>query len=756
MYCKVAVPIPVDQLYTYKIPDKYDGLISRGSRVYITMKNQSEPVAAYVVECCEACDYDPALVKPLYDIIEGAPLPEDLMQLSTAIVNKYLCAPGMALELIFPPSLLYHAEKVELYFDFNRKTDVFKVVKDASLTKNERLIIQFLYNHGAADVKTIEKCLLSTRATIKNSLNKLINLKYTVKSVNPQKFEYDKAGPLVYNLGDDRGIEFTEEQKAAIKNIIHYVNKGEYHESLIFGVTGSGKTEIYIEIIKEVLNAGRQAIVLVPEIALTEHLKHRYQKAFGDKLAIWHSQVTKTQKDAIYSRIADGSVKILLGARSAIFAPFEQPGCIIIDEEHDSSYKQDSAIKYDAREVARMRVKINRGVLVSGTATPSIETYHSVINEKSDESYPALVKLEKRVENRPMPACHIVDMGREFTENKNKSIFSALLTEKINDRLLKHQQSLLFLNRRGHSTFVLCRACGHVVKCDDCDVSMTFHMLEQKLLCHYCAATKKVPVKCPVCESQYIRFFGAGTEKVEEEFRIKFPQARVARLDSDILTNKKISAKILDDFSKKKIDVLIGTQMIAKGFDFHNITLVGVISADTMLNMPDMFASERTFQILCQVIGRTGRGEIEGECVIQTYNPDNYAVTCAAVSDFTSFYRSETEIRRGLFYPPFSKMVKISFAHGEETLILETANKIISEINERIKQLNAGGKIRLTGPAPSLVPKIQNIYRYNIFIYADSEDIIRESLLDILKKYSFTNKKQCVKISVDVSPNNTF
>ncbi|HOT74209.1 MAG TPA: primosomal protein N' [Candidatus Wallbacteria bacterium] len=755
MYCKVAVSIPVDQLYTYKIPDKYSGLVTRGSRVLVNIKNQADPVAAYVISCCETCDYDPSLVKPVYDIVEGAPLPEDLMRLSEMISEKYLCAQGMALEMIFPPSLSYQNEKIEPFYDFNRKADVFEAIKDRSLNKTDRLVIQFLYNHGASDIKNIEKSLLSTRVTVKNSLSKLIGLKYAAKSLDPRKFDYGAAGPLVYKLGDDRGIEFTPEQKAAIANVTHYINKGEYHESLIFGVTGSGKTEVYIEIIKEILNAGKTAIVLVPEIALTEHLKHRYQKAFDDRLAIWHSLVTKAQKDAIYSQIADGKIKILLGARSAVFAPFDQLGCVIIDEEHDSSYKQDSAIKYDAREVAKMRLKISNGVLVSGTATPSIDSYHDAVQNGRCGEFPSLIKLEKRVENRPMPECHIVDMGREFIDNKNKSMFSALLSEKINDRLQKRQQSLLFLNRRGHSTFVLCRACGYVVKCDDCSVSMTFHMQQQTLLCHYCSAVKKAPSRCPQCDSQYIRFFGAGTEKVEEEFRIKFPDARVARLDSDILTSKKISSKILDDFAKKKIDVLIGTQMIAKGFDFHNITLVGVISADTMLNMPDMFASERTFQILCQVIGRTGRGETEGECVIQTYNPDNYAITCAAASDFTSFYQNEAAVRKGLFYPPFSKMIKISFAHPEETLILETAAALAGEINERIKSAGEGG-IRLTGPAPSLVAKIQNIYRYNIFIYAGSEEIIRDSLLDILKKYSFTNKKQCVKISVDVSPNNTF
>jgi len=621
MYCKVAVSIPVDQLYTYKIPDKYSGLVTRGSRVLVNIKNQADPVAAYVISCCETCDYDPTLVKPVYDIVEGAPLPEDLMRLSEMISEKYLCAQGMALEMIFPPSLSYQNEKIEPYYDFNRKADVFEAIKDRSLNKTDKLVIQFLYNHGASDIKNIEKSLLSTRVTVKNSLSKLSGLKYAVKSLDPRKFDYGGAGPLVYKLGDDRGMEFTSEQKAAIANVTHYINKGEYHESLIFGVTGSGKTEVYIEIIKEILNAGKTAIVLVPEIALTEHLKHRYQKAFDDRLAIWHSLVTKAQKDAIYSQIADGKIKILLGARSAVFAPFDQLGCVIIDEEHDSSYKQDSAIKYDAREVAKMRLKINNGVLVSGTATPSIDSYHDAVQNGRGGDFPSLIKLEKRVENRPMPECHIVDMGREFIDNKNKSMFSALLSEKINDRLQKRQQSLLFLNRRGHSTFVLCRACGYVVKCDDCSVSMTFHMQQQTLLCHYCSAVKKAPSRCPQCDSQYIRFFGAGTEKVEEEFRLKFPNARVARLDSDILTSKKISSKILDDFAKKKIDVLIGTQMIAKGFDFHNITLVGVISADTMLNMPDMFASERTFQILCQVIGRTGRGETEGECVIQTITP---------------------------------------------------------------------------------------------------------------------------------------
>ena len=756
MYCKVAVPIPVDQLYTYKIPEKFEGLVSAGSRVYINLKNMSEPSPGYVVEVSEKCDYDPNQVKPLYDIVEGAPVPPDLMELSTAIADKYICARGMALEMIFPPSLSYSEAKIEEFFDFNRRVDVFEALKDKALTKNERLIVQYLYNSGASTAKEIEKNLISTMPTVKNNLLKLKNLNYAVSSRNSKNFKYGESGPLTYELGDEREFVYTDEQEKAIEVICKKIEKNEYSENLIFGVTGSGKTEVYIEILKKIIALGKSAIVLVPEIALTEHLKHRYQKVFPDILAIWHSLVTKSQKDQIYSAIADGKIRILLGARSAIFAPFDDLGCVVIDEEHDSSYKQDSAIRYDTRDIARMRLKIKNGTMVLGTATPSVETYHRITSmmPQYPKDEPPIVRIEKRVENRPLPVCSIVDMGREFSERRNKSIFSGLLSEKLEDRLLKRQQSLLFLNRRGHSTFVLCRSCGHVVKCDECSVSMTYHMEPTRLLCHYCALEKEVPSKCPKCESPYIRFFGAGTEKVEEEFKLRFPRARVARLDSDVLTNKKISAKILDDFHKKKTDVLIGTQMISKGFDFHNITLVGVISADTMLNMPDMFATERTFQVLCQVIGRTGRGELEGECVIQTYNPDNYAVISAAASDFKSFYAAESVIRQGLFYPPFSKMIKISYSHQSETSIIETASEMVKRMEPIAEKY--GGRIRITGPAPALVPKIQNIFRYNVFIFADSEELIRESLFETLKKYSFTNKKQCVKISIDVSPVNTY
>ncbi len=750
MYCKVALPIPSEQLYTYSVPEKFSGMVSRGQLVYVNLKNQNEPVAAYVISAGEECDIDPSLVRPLHDVFDSEPVPEELMALAEKVSARYFCSMGNALELVFQPTLAFSAVEVEKYYDFNRKLDVFKVFGDGGISKIERLIIQFLYNSGAQTKKDIEKTLLLDYTVSKNNIAKLAASGVIASSFNKKSFDYGGAATFNYELADSREIIYTDEQKAAIIKITENILKKEYSENLLFGVTGSGKTEVYIEILKLCVSRGLCAIVLVPEIALTEHLKHRFLKAFPEGLAVWHSLVKKEDKQKIYANIARGEIKILLGARSAIFAPFADLGCIIIDEEHDSSYKQESGIYYDTREIARMRMELANGALVMGSATPSIESYYPLENGRRPGS---VIRIEKRVENRPMPRCHIVDMGLEFSENKNKSMFSLLLEEKITDRLERRQQVLLFLNRRGHSTFVLCRSCGLVIKCDDCAVSMTYHSEPPRLLCHYCNKIREVPMLCPSCQSHYIRFFGVGTEKVEEEFRRKFPEARVARLDSDVLTNKSISAKIFDDFLKKKIDVLIGTQMIAKGLDFHNITLVGIISADTALNMPDMFASEKTFQVLCQVIGRTGRGVDEGECVIQTYNADNYAITSAAVSDFKSFYANEIEVRRSLEYPPFREMIKISFEHAQETLAFETAKKFAAEV---AAAAGDPGLIRMLGPAPALIARRQNVYRFNAFIFTDSATVRIGPVSEILKKYSFTNKRQYVKISVDVSPNNTY
>lgn len=756
MYCNIALPdIPSEQLYTYKIPEKFKDLVFRGQRVYVNLKNQTDPVIGYVISLSETSNYPDESIKPIHDIVDSLPVPEELIELAYKISEKYLTSIGGALDLVFPAALSYSSSGVEQFYDFNRKLNVFEVIKNEKLSKIERLILQYLYNSGAATMREICSNLLMDMPVAKNNVKKLEAAKILSVSFSKTSFTHVDASLMTYDLDEanGKGIIFTEEQQNAIRTITQKITKTEYSEQLIFGVTGSGKTEVYIEIIKAAIAAGKSAIVLVPEIALTEHLKHRYLKVFPDCLAVWHSLVTKAEKAKIYSRIASGGLSVLLGARSAIFAPFENLGCIIIDEEHDTSYKQDNAIRYDAREVSRMRMRLKNGVLVLGSATPALDTYYPLAKNKN-EINDRIIVMSKRVENRPLPKCHIVDMAKEFTVGKNKSMFSEILTEKINDRLDKKQQTILFLNRRGHSTFVLCRACGHTIKCDECSVSMTYHSEPPKLLCHYCNKEKAVPSTCPKCQSPYIRFFGVGTEKVEEEFRRKFPEAKVARLDSDILTNKTITAKIFDDFLKKRIDVLIGTQIIAKGLDFHNITLVGIISADTALNMPDMFASERTFQVLCQVIGRTGRGQDEGECVIQTYNPDNYAITSAAVSDYNEFYRNEIEVRESLFYPPASAMIKIGFWHEQETLIQETAQLFYNELESFLKSIKSIS--RILGPAPALISKVQNIYRYNIFILTNQEDKIRIKISELLKKYSFTNKKQCVKIFADINPNNTY
>lgn len=748
MYCRVALPIPSDQAYTYSVPEKFAGLVFRGQRVYVRVRGVGEPVVAYVVSVSENCEIDPALAKPIYDVVDGLAVPEDLIELAFSISEKYLCPIGSALELVFPSSLSFSADEVEEFFDFNRRADVFAALADRTITQNERLIAQYLFNSGARTIKEIERDVLSDRATIKRNLLKLAAARYVSSSFDRKSFEYREPSLTTGDFSDMNEMVYTDEQKAAISAARGHIEKNEYSEMLIFGVTGSGKTEVYIEILKKILEKGGGGIVLVPEIALTEHLKHRYLKAFPDCLDVWHSMVTRAEKGRIYSKIASGRTRILLGARSAVFAPFEKPACVIIDEEHDSSYKQDSGVRYDAREVSRMRMRKAGGLLVLGSATPSLETYHPL------SAAGAVVEMKKRVENRPLPACHIVDMGSEFTVKKNKSIFSDLLAAKIAERIEKRQQVLLFLNRRGHSTFVLCRACGNAVRCESCSVSMTYHSEPPKLVCHYCDASTEVPKACPKCRSPYIRFFGVGTEKVEEEFRRRFPGVPVARLDSDVLSNKGASARIFDDFMKKKTLVLIGTQMIAKGLDFHNITLVGIVSADVALNMPDMFASEKTFQVLCQVIGRTGRGTEEGECVIQTYNPGHYSITAAASSDYSEFYRNEMEIRNGFFHPPVSKMVKVSFSHEQEFLAAETAAKVHSELAAAVKE--SGIRVELLGPAPALIARVQNVYRFNVFAFADGEELIRSALLSVLKKYSFTNKRQCVKITVDMCPNSTY
>jgi primosomal protein N' (replication factor Y) len=529
-----------------------------------------------------------------------------------------------------------------------------------------------------------------------------------------------------------------EEQSRALKSVIDSVDKGEYKTFLLHGITSSGKTEVYLQAIDHVLKNGRQAIVLVPEISLTPQTIERFSSRFGDHVAIIHSRLTPAKKFLEWKKIKEGRANIVVGARSAIFAPVKKLGLIIIDEEHETSYKQDDVPRYHARDVAQERARLNNCPLILGSATPSLESYY-----KAKQGEYKLVRLTKRVDQRLLPKAKIVDMRMELAARRQVAVFSKVFLDAVANTLKAGKQAMIFLNRRGFSTFVNCKKCGFVVKCKRCDTTMVYHFDTKKLICHYCDYTNNPPDICPNCRSEYIKYLGIGTEKVESEISRSFPHAKIARMDSDTTTKRGSHDRILNDFKSGKTNLLVGTQMIAKGLDFPQVTLVGVVSADSSLNIPDFRSSERTFNLLTQVGGRAGRGADGGEVIIQTYTPEHYAIIAAAKHDYDKFYNEEIVARKELLYPPFINLTKVTIRAKNDELAARTAG----EFKEAIKRVDAD--MLIAGPSPSPILRMRGYYRYNIML--KNKD--RLAVCALLKKaFALYRKPHGVLIAVDVDP----
>ncbi|GIQ67687.1 primosomal protein N' [Xylanibacillus composti] len=566
-------------------------------------------------------------------------------------------------------------------------------------------------------------------------------------------------------------LQLTSEQQAAYDTIKHAVQSGDAHRFLLHGVTGSGKTEIYLQTIEDCLSMGKEAIVLVPEISLTPQMVERFKSRFGDLVAVLHSRLSQGERYDEWRKIRYGTAQVAVGARSAVFAPFTRLGLIIIDEEHESSYKQEESPKYHAREVAVQRALHHGAVVVLGSATPSIETYAAALQheqreaaasaagERSERTLPSgstpplrLLTLKRRVMDRPLPQIHVVDMREELREG-NRMMFSRRLYEGIAKRLERREQMVLLLNRRGYSTFVMCRSCGYVVQCPHCDISLTYHRRAGQIRCHYCGYTEKEPGECPGCQSRHIRFFGTGTQKVEEELYKHFPDIRVIRMDVDTTGEKGSHEKWLNLFREKEADVLLGTQMVAKGLDFPDVTLVGVIAADTVLNLPDFRSAEKTFQLLTQVAGRAGRHELPGEVVIQTYHPDHYSVEMAAKHDYSAFFAREMRHRQSGLYPPYSRLALITFSHPDIPVLLQTGERLIHALAEQgVSEVRTSGRVEVLGPVASSIPRIKDRYRFQCMLKYRHEPRIPEKIRAATDSLDEWLKKHQVQLSTDMNP----
>ena len=543
-----------------------------------------------------------------------------------------------------------------------------------------------------------------------------------------------------YSKLEQKNIRLSDEQQIAIDEITAAIESNAYRGYLLFGVTAGGKTEVYLRCIEHALAKGKGCLVLLPEIALTTQIMNIFKSRFGDEVAVLHSKLSAGERCDEWSRIDAGEARVVLGARSAVFAPLRNLGLVIVDEEHDSSYKQDIQPRYNGRDTAIQRAQDAGAVAVLGSATPSVETYYN-----AEQGHYKLLTITKRIENRPMPEVHIADLREEWKRGQ-ATIFSTLLLERIRDRLERRQQVMLLQNRRAYSTFLLCRDCGFVAKCPNCAVSLKLHSALKKLSCHHCDYSRPAPSVCPQCEGQRLKGFGIGTERVEEETKRVFPGARVLRMDRDTTSRKGAHAAILDQFRRHEADILVGTQMIAKGLDFPDVTLVGVISADTYLNLPDFRAAERTFQLISQVAGRAGRGPEPGEVVIQTFDPENYALKCAVNHDYLEFYRQEIEFRRELNYPPFSTIINIVSQDADSRVAKARLDTLLGLIKSTPMSERRG--VEIIGPQPAVLEKLLGKFRWHLLIRSKDRDVA----LSLLRRHLDANQELRRHLTVDVDP----
>jgi primosomal protein N' (replication factor Y) len=605
------------------------------------------------------------------------------------------------------------------------------------LTGRQELVVEFLQKHGAMAIGNLIKKANTSSAVVNN-----LHIKGIIKFTSSEVIRRASLQPII-SRAEER-ITLNSEQKLALQEISQNLGKNIFTPVLLHGVTGSGKTEVYLNAIENVLSAGGSAIYLVPEIALTPQLISRIAGRFDEQnIAVLHSGIAESIRYDQWRQIKRGKINLVIGARSALFAPMPNLQLIIVDEEHDTSYKQDDRLCYHARDLAVLKAKQSNATVILGSATPGVRTYFNAQTKKY-----RYLELRARVNNKPLPRVEIIDMKAQKEKLGKAPILSAELISAIEETLIKKEQVLLFLNKRGFDTFLVCADCGYNFRCPNCAVSLKNHLAENLIKCHYCDYTQKALPLCPSCKGDRVLSYGVGTQKLEREIELLFPSAQLQRMDSDTTSRKGAQEKILSDLEKKEIDILIGTQMITKGHDFPFITLVGVISADTSLNIPDFRASERTFQMLTQVAGRGGRGDAPGKVIIQTFNPEHYALKHAQNHDYKSFYTEEIGFRQSLQYPPFGRIINVRLSSNKKEALVEQAKFIGKQAKKLATRLSSG--VQIIGPAEAPLAKIRGRFRYQMLI--KGQDI--SALHQIAQELLFKHTDSAVKVTIDVDPEN--
>jgi primosomal protein N' (replication factor Y) len=715
----IAVPVNLPKTFHYRVPDELSGNLVVGSRVLIPFG--SRRVTGTVVGFPATPE-----AKELKTVIQAAdePVSPEMMQLAHWLADYYLHPLGLVIETMLPRAVTAarnRTRKLLRLLDGDHDMDAIRGPKQAALLLLlcDRQVVPYEELGGYAGT--------TIKALVERGMAEIVEEEVP-----------DLQGDVIFS--PDQALQLMPEQAAAAERIMSAVRDQAFAAFLLHGVTGSGKTEVYLRSITELTGTGRGAIVLVPEIALTPQLLGRFRRRFGNRVAVLHSGLTDRERSEEHHRIREGRVDVAIGARSAVFAPFAWLGLIVVDEEQESSYKQDDGLRYHARDVAVMRSKFANAVCVLGSATPSLESYHNARAGK----YQYLC-IANRVDHRPMPTVEIVDCK----ELPKVPAYTPRLVEAIRQRRERQEQALLLLNRRGFSSVLICGECGKVMQCPSCSVSLTYHKSEGRLKCHYCDYHSALPARCPACGGVQLKPLGTGTQKIEEELAQLVPGSRISRMDSDSVRGRKAYDELLGKVDRREIDILLGTQMVAKGHDFPAVTLVGVVDADVGMNLPDFRAAEKTFQLITQAAGRAGRGDMAGEVLIQTMNPGHYALRHSRTHDYEGFYDEEIRYRTELGYPPLRRMIKIEVKGSQEKLVLEAA----ATARNRIRHLLRGKDTTLLGPAPSPVARVRGKYRYQMLLLSPKREAIRTLAVEARKAVEEKYGRK-VQVIVDVDPVN--
>ncbi len=732
---RVVVNLSLDREFDYRIPERLRGQVHAGTRVVVPF-GHSERVA-YVVGL--AAD---STVHGLKEILrlenEKERIPEKLITLAQWMADYYCCPRELAVRAMLPAVVRKGTMKAKQQTQVVLKPEqhLGEVVPalEKKAKKQAAVVHALVRLGGRCELRRLLREADAAEAAVDALVEKGIAL-LEREDVDRDPFAADTVLP-------SSALELTPEQKAALESVTAAMQAREPKTFLLHGVTGSGKTEVYLQAIDHGLKAGLDAIVLVPEIALTPQTTERFRSRFGETVSVLHSGLSDGERFDEWRRINEGRSRVVVGARSALFAPVRRLGLIIVDEEHETTYKQDEAPRYNARDVAVVRAQMEKAVVILGTATPSLESAHNCKVGKY-----VLLTLPKRVDNQVMPVMQVVDMRQEAMERGQPQIFSRTLELLIRERLERGEQVIIFLNRRGYASQMLCTKCGYVAKCPDCDTAYTYHKQAAQLVCHLCGRVLPAPAACPACQDPKIRYAGLGTEKVEAVCRKLFPRAAVARMDSDTMTTRDCYRKALNEFRAGRTNILIGTQMIAKGLHFPNVTLVGVIYADSSLHLPDFRAGERTFQLLVQVAGRAGRGDVPGHVVVQTYTPFHPVLQHALLQEYAPFMEEELETRRALSFPPSTHMVLLLFRGPKDDALYAAAK----EFAEKVRPL-LGPETFMVEPGPAPIPKARGLYRYQISMRGGNIVKLTRLLRPLVGNANAALRPKEMEVTVDVDP----